>query len=507
MKKIIQKYFLHIIIVIVFILSFSHIFKPILDLNGDNFNYLLLSKAIAEGKGYVSTLSGTEVPTNFYPPGYPTILAFFRLFLGENIIAFKIINGIFLLTAILLLFAVGKSITTKKGVFFSISILLLLNYHIMRFSTMIMSEMTFILFYSLAIYSIYKLPVNNKFFKSPYFYLLITSISISFYTRTVGITIFGATLLHYLFLKQWKISGSIILSFILLYLPWQLRNASHGINSRYLGTVMTVNPWQPEKGNISTVSEFFEKMIANFNETVIKGFIDSLFPFLEINYNSETSALLLVSSLIILGIIFYGALKMGKLKYVFLFFILGNIGLFMLWHGGNGIRYVIPIIPIIFICFFNGLFEILNLILKNERVIVKSGYSILLLGFLSLSSFNNQAKINKQDYPANFQNYINIAKSVKLNTPQDVIICGRKPEILHYFSERPSFNYKYSSNTNEVIEDLENHNADYVILDQLGYGSTPMYLVPAINANPSRFKSVIHLENPDTYLLQFIKNK
>jgi hypothetical protein len=101
---------------------------------------------------------------------------------------------------------------------------------------------------------------------------------------------------------------------------------------------------------------------------------------------------------------------------------------------------------------------------------------------------------------------LNIAKSIKENTPENIVVCGRKPEILHYFAERPTFNYKYSSNPEEVINDLESKKIKYVILDQLGYSSTSLYLYPAIKTYPNRFKTILHLKNPDTYLLEFVSN-
>jgi hypothetical protein len=495
----------YIILAIIFLISFSYIFNSKLDLNGDNFNYLIFSKAIAQGKGYISPISGNEVPVNFYPPGYPAILAFFHLFIGNNIHAYKIINGIFLLISVMLLFLISKNITQKTKFFLFVSALILLNFHVLRFSTMIMSEMSFLLFYSLSFFFVYKLPTNDKFYKSPYLYLLILSLSISYYIRTIGIAIFLATIIHYFIHKHWKISFSIIGGFILLYVPWSIRNHIYGIKSRYLGTIMTVNPWRPEEGNITSLSEFIDKMIANFDETVIKGFVDSLFPFLNIQYQQDSTFLFIIFSIIILSIIFIGAYNMGRLKYLFIFFLLGNIGIFMLWHGGNGIRYVIPVIPVIFITFYNGILWLINKLVKSKNSLLWGYALIIIIGILTVPTLKKLNLINSQNYPPGYKNYIAIAKSLKENTPKNTIVCGRKPEILYYFSERPSFNYKYSKDTDEVIRNLTEKNVDYVILDQLGYSSTSRYLYPAIKNNPDLFKTVIHLKNPDTYLLQFIK--
>jgi len=500
----IKKNFEYFVIATVFIISFSSVFDSKLDLNGDNFNYLMLSKSLAEGNGYVSTIMGDKLPVNFYPPGYPAILAVFRLLFGDNVIIFKIINGLFLLISILLLFNIGKAIVNRKSVFFSASILLLLNYHIMRFSTMVMSEMSFLLFSTLSFFFLYKLPEDDKYLKSPYFYFLVGSISLAYYIRAIGIVVFLAVVLHYLIRKQWKLSVCLTSGFILLYLPWSIRNSIYGIKSRYMGTVTTVNPWRPEEGHITTIREFISKVIFNFDETVIKGFVDAIFPFMKIDYSNNSTIQFVVFSLIIFGIVLLGALKMGRLKYLFVLYILGNISVLMIWHGGNQIRYIIPIIPVICITFYNGISWIGNKFIKNEKVISGFGYFIIITGLFSIPLMKELATINSQHYyPPSYKNYINIAKAIKDNTPQNTIICGRKPEILYYFANRPSCNYKYSLNPDEVIHDLMAKKIDYVILDQLGYNSTEKYLLPAIRANPNLFKVIIHLKNPDTILFQF----
>ena len=493
----------YLIIAITFILVFSFIFNVNLDLNGDNFNYLILAKALVQGKGYVSLISGAEVPVNFYPPGYPVILAFLNIILGDNIIAFKIINGLFFLISIILLFNICKNITNNKHFFFSVSILLLLNLHLMRFSTMIMSEMPFLFFSTLSIYFVYKFPADNKFYKSPYLYLLIISLSISYYIRSIGISIFIATVLHFLINRKWKISLSVVAGFILLYIPWAVRNLVHGLKSRYPDTVLALNPWQPEEGEISSVSEFLDKMIANFNETTIKGYVDALFPFLNVDYDAGSSFIFVLFSVIIITVVFTGAYNMGKLRYLFTFFLACNIFILMLWHGGNGIRYVVPSIPVISVSFYNGLLLIVKKITSKRKVFTVFAYSILIMGILSFPLIRKLEFYNSMDYPPPYMNYIKIARYLKENTPESSIVCGRKPEILYYFSERPSLNYEYTPNPDELIKDLIEKNVDFVILEQLGYESTNKYLLPAVQNNPNFFKTVIYIKYPDTYLLKF----
>ena len=63
--------------------------------------------------------------------------------------------------------------------------------------------------------------------------------------------------------------------------------------------------------------------------------------------------------------------------------------------------------------------------------------------------------------------------------------------------------YAYSQDDRAVIQKMLDDGVEYVILDQLGYSSTPRYLYPAIQKNDDLFFVASHVPNPDTYLLKF----
>ena len=54
-----------------------------------------------------------------------------------------------------------------------------------------------------------------------------------------------------------------------------------------------------------------------------------------------------------------------------------------------------------------------------------------------------------------------------------------------------------------VVANLVAQRVDFVVLEQLGYSSTYLYLYPAVQAYPKLFPVAMHLKNPDTYLLRF----
>lgn len=57
-----------------------------------------------------------------------------------------------------------------------------------------------------------------------------------------------------------------------------------------------------------------------------------------------------------------------------------------------------------------------------------------------------------------------------------------------------------------LLSTLKKNNIDIVIIDQIGFASTPQYLVPAVQAHMDRFEMLYTVPNPDTYILKFKRN-
>ena len=57
----------------------------------------------------------------------------------------------------------------------------------------------------------------------------------------------------------------------------------------------------------------------------------------------------------------------------------------------------------------------------------------------------------------------------------------------------------------KMIQGMLDKKVDYVLLEQLGFGSTYRYLIPCVQKHQDIFKVALHLPNPDTFLLLFDK--
>ncbi len=506
-----KDYVFLVVMGIVFCMAYVYAFDSKLDLNGDNANYLRYARSIAAGHGYASPGVDGYTPVGHYPPAYSTFLAAFMALGIDNLVFFKVLNWLLLTASLCLFYLVAKRCTGNAPMAFVPLLLAVFCPELQHFAGIVMSEMLFVFFTALCLYACYGQSCwQGAFWRSPWFYVIIVSAAASYYTRTVGMALVLGVLAFYLFRLRWKEALLSLGGVVLLYVPWVVRNAVCGIESRYFGTIMTVNPWRPEEGQVASVGDLLEKMVHNFDETVIKGFKDLLFPFVQVDYSVSSSFLEVVGGMCIVALVFYGAWQLKAIRGAVVFYLVGQIGLFMLWHGGNGARYVVPLVPLLYLCFYTGLWvAVVRLCAKWSGWRLRWLPYVFLLTILPmLAPLQQRAKVAKTPYPPAYTNYFTMARELQQRVSPGTICCCRKPELfLYYAPQLRATNYKYTTRPDELIRDLLDKRVDFVVFEQLGYSSTFLYLYPAIEQYPEVFPVVWHLPNPDTYLLRFDKAK
>lgn len=501
---------------IVFLIVQNYVFKKDIDINGDNATYYVYASSIDQGYGYSNILLPSKPKTNNFPPGYPLLMSIVMKF-SKSFIAQKVFNSILLLLSCFLIYFIIYNISKNQVLSLAASILPTLNYSILHFNSMMMSETSFIFFSLLAFFSIYKLQEPFDFKKilyCPYFYLLTFSSSYAFHIRIQGIALIGAIAINFLIQKNWKLAITYFTGFILSALPWIIRNKLVGVEqSRYVSQILTANPWRPEDGILS-IDEVITRMFSTIKMLITKAIPDSIIPNSNINYLKDVSILSWIIGIAIILLIVYGFWRCCKKnKWLYLLYIIFNCGIITLWSAPSGNRYLISIIPFLQMGFLFGIVSLLLLIAKkielknlNANIIVL--FLITLFVFVSSKDIYRLDKINSRKQHPAYTNFYSIARAVKKSHPRgDVVVSSRKPSLFYLYSNCFNVRYSYSLNDSIVINNMLKNKVDYVVLDQLGYSSTDRYLVPAINKNPNLFKTVMHLKNPDTYLLWFDKVK
>lgn len=506
-----------LLIAAVFCYIYQYCFDEKFSLNGDNASYYLLGKSIRLGDGFTLYNNLNSTPHNHFPPGYPLLISVVMLF-GKSPVLIKMLNGLFLFGSLILSYKIIRKLKISWQIALVSVLLMTVNYHLVKSSVIIMSEIPFLFFSLLSLWLLMKIDFFKEFLKSKTFYFFLISLSFTFHIRTAGIAILAGILLYLLFEKRWKGMISVLFGFIILALPWIIRGKILGLKSGYQTQLLKINPYQPELGDIGLV-ELWTRFSNNVIRYLTKELPSGIFPFLEVNYKTSQIWQEYVLGTFIVMLTLIGIWRLPKYRTLILGYIIGAFSILLLWVDvWKGVRFLLPLIPIIVFLMVYASSLFLEKILGFVNL--KSTYLPLLL-LPVLLFYTQDFKLNKdqqyQSYPlqrlhleaknpyaSKWKNYLKIAEYAKKNLkPSDIVAC-RKPQLFHIFSDRFTCFYPFEEDDKVLIEDLKKRNVKYVVVEQLGYSSTNRYLVPAVNKNKFNFRSVLHLKNPDTYLLKFV---
>ena len=485
-------------------LAFTGVYNSILDkkldLNGDNGNYYMLGKALATGQGYVNINSFQKQLHKHFPPGYPVFISSIIRVFGESTLNIKIANGLLLFFTLIALYFLVKEITSRESTAIIVLLLVMLNSHILRYSTIMMTEIPFLFFSTVAILSFTKINYNKPLRKDVYLYLVVALLIISFYIRTSGIALIAGIILFLLLTKHWKHAIVIALGFLLLALPWQLRNQKIG-GSSYVNQIKMVNPYRPEQGK-ADFGDYLTRFGNNVNRYLTKEIPLASISISKPNYRQPATVVQWLYGIAFFILIIFGVLNLKKFKLLVLTYLAATLAVLSLWPDvWVGIRLLLPAVPFLLIGLVNGMQEILVRITPLPI----TRYAIWVPGIISIfliPNVKNLKKMAENEVKPEWANYYSLAKWAGENLKANTIIACRKPAMFYLYSNSFTVNYKYTDDEEELINDLVVKQVDYVVMEQLGYGSTSRYLYPVIQNNPERFKLTQERNNPDTYLFR-----
>lgn len=293
--------------------------------------------------------------------------------------------------------------------------------------------------------------------------------------------------------------GLSILSMVIGGLPWFIRGQSLGGTS-YMNQLKMINPYNPGLGDAS-LSDFLDRFWSNFSRYVTKEIPDAVFNFGPA-YNEPLSGKEWMIGLIFLVVIGFGLVQLKHFRWLIIGYILGTLGILMIWPDvWIGVRFIVPVIPIFILGFLNGFYNLFVLIRKQSKISNVVLYAPLALLLFLISPLQELHTRAKEAYPLAWQRYFEVAEWLNKNEENVVISCG-KPSLFYTYADNFTMRYKFTKDTDELIAHLERQQVDYVVIDQV-YGNTFQYLIPAVRQHPERFQQVLHLKNPDTFLLKF----
>ncbi len=480
---------------------FAYVYDPKVDLNGDNASYYLLGKGLAMGEGYVGLQSPTRGPATHYPPGYPALIALLLRVFPETFNTVKVANGVLLVLALWLFYQLVERLTAHRTFALVTTLLLVANAHLLRYATIMMSEIPFLFASVLTLFAFVHLPDRKPFYASAAFWGSLLALGAAYYVRSAGVALLGGLVLYLLLNRRWLVAAAYVGGWLLMALPWQLRNQALGANS-YVTQLRQVNPYRPELG-LAGPAELAERVFNNLSRYVAQEIPSGCLPFLEANYQENTAGDWLLG-LLLLALIGYGLYALPHYRLLVVCYLLATFGILLVWpEVWFGVRFLLGAMPLLLLALLWGAQQLLQRFWPKQELPAGISYAwlvLLLPLFGPVREWNAQARA---DYPPQWRNFFDLGRWAQANTPPETVFICRKPELFYLFSERPVTTFMDTPDDQALLADLRTKKTQFVVLEQLGFGSTARYLYPAIQQNPAQFRVVWQIPNPDTYLLEF----
>lgn len=478
-----------ILVLILFVVTaYVFVFDSKLSNDGDNLNYWLMAKSLANSDGYVNAWELNSPPQKRVPPAYSLFISMFMRIGVESFVFVKILNGILLLSSTVICYFIFLRLVDRNSALL-VSIAIGICPILMRYATVMWSDSLFMLSSYGTVLVFFVNEDTNKFESMLSVLLLAFLAALSMYTRTIGISLAAALFVYFLLRKRWKVALLFSSVTFLFMLPWLMRIKSlKGFH--YVSVVLKVNPYDPELGASDVTSlmiRFAENLLVYVSDGLPKIFY--LHPTW-IKYSWTTFNLM--SGMLIITLIIFGAYTNRKhIGFVSLYTVL-TCGILLLYprpYYTEG--YLIPLIPLIIFYFYQGVIRLLTLIAAEVPLISgREVYSVSFLLIFQMYSLIDLHTLARWHNSEKWTNYFESAIWAKDNTKSDALFSCRKGQFFYYYSGRKTTGYKYTYDSDKLISGLIESGVDYVVIDELGFSSTGKFLLPALNDFSEKFDTV-----------------
>ena len=351
-----------------------------------------------------------------YPPGYPALLATYLNFFPFSWVGLKIFQWVFYGMGI---FAFYSFLNKKEFQLTNWSIIFLvalvfLHPKYMQFADRLMSDLWFLTTLFIFFYYLYFGQNYGKFkFVLIGFSLILTSI-----TRVNGFLLIASWWLQiFLEEKEWKSKFKDILCslpFVLVVLWFKKVDGQY--ESNHFDLLKAIS-----------VESIFQNCKLYFSDI-------STFLFTLVSFLFESWRLNILIGIVFLYLFLKGisSLKNIKLFAPILIWIALNLGLIIVWPIGQGTRYLLPIIPFIYLIIMVGFGQVM----RNFKWMKWSSISLFFIIFIQFVAtvYYFGFVLSRNDILGETQN--DVYNQIKLTVKDNEVIAFDKPRWLHLVTDK-----------------------------------------------------------------------
>lgn len=466
-------------------------------LSGDNAQFLVLGQSIAMGKGLSHINEGTPSPHTKYPFLFPVMLAGVHMLFPFSWVAPKVlvlllgVFGTYFLARVLMREYPGP-------IALSVIALTVVSPEILKYSHFVLSEVPyyFVSFVALFFYSRFRRSEKRSDLAIAFLIAVV-----SYYTRTIGITLVLALIVSEVLQKRFRISAVLLVAFVILAAPWAMRNQAVGTGDSYASQFLRSNPYDFESPQLTPVELVTVRMKENIRKYVSKEYpIGVLTWYQTVPGSPPLAAGIVVSLLTLFGVV----RALGERRDILAVYAAVYIGVCLVWpEVWASLRFLVPLLPLLFLFFLlgvDGLFSFASRATWRRAIVPATAAALVIPALLTNVKLANAPK----SYPANWRNYFAVADYARENTDPEVLIVARKPYLFYLRSQRKTQVYVWSYDRDKVFRDFIENDVDYVVISQLS-GTESKYLIPTIQQHPEAFEQIVEVPDPPTWLLKRIK--
>ncbi len=474
-------------------------FDDKLSLSGDNTEFIILAQSLAQGQGLTHIHQPeTRLATKF-PFGFPLMLAPLELLFPA---AWGPMKGLVLVCFVLAVPVYFLLVKERLGIVPGLVAAALCLSHplLLDYAHQIMSEVPYMLFSLLALWLLDRSMQNPRIVGNYAFIGGGLCAVWAYHLRTIGLVLIGAAVVYLLIRQCYRKAVVWGGGALLLGLPWAWRNYRAGGES-YFELVGRVNPYAPALGNME-LEGWLQRLADNALAYLGRIMPSTFWP----GFRGDGSLVNPVSIALIVLLLAAIGLCIYRRQHLLLGLYTAFFSATLLVWPWTGDRFLAPIVPLIlfFVVWLGtSLAQLLAAKLQPSLGRVLGLSAVLLALPLHGSGVAQLARQGQAAYPPAWEHYYRAGLWLRENVPPETVIACRKPYWLYVVSGRRCVVYRHDP-PELLLAHLQQIPVDYVVVESLGFSSTPRFLLPAIRQERRRFKAVWGEAEPPTVIMQFI---
>ena len=459
------------------------------------FSFILFDAKVSDGgddSSYIerawSLLHDGKFPY-FQGPGYPIFLSVIVKLFGLNVIALKMFSVVCQIGFVWFTYkAFVKRI--PYTVLFALISFISFNSYIQYYSSQTFTETFFLFIQAVCFYIVFKIigsikaqqglldDLKQNYLKWIGFGLLFVLLSIS---KSVAIVAIVAVILYFVLNKNFKQILFVIISFVLIRLIYQtITSAIYGPStSDQFEMILRKELYKPELG-YEDFGGMIDRFFNNFNTYM------SLHIYRIMNLRGEAYELTSIIpqfayiTAVLIGIFTFLSYKKNKFVFfssIYLIMLCGGI-FFGIQAQNMQDRLIIIVMPMIFLLFFYGIYELIKRYSSLQMIFVLFASGMLLYTIkISVVDKNKITALKKNlsgdiyyGYTPDWENFLKMSKYCADSLPDSAQVLSRKPSMSFLYGNGKKFVGQFvttSMNADTVLMGWKKQNVQYVILANL----------------------------------------